>query len=295
MKTSPINTVSPCNDILGEKVLHPLISVIDFSQTEIGKGETFKTGFYHIVLKEYDCNQFRFGRKNCDYSDATVLFFSPNDIIDKKEIDEVPHGRMLFFHPALISDYNLGVNIDNYPFFSYNENESLHLSQREKNVFIDCLNHIEEELQHTEDQFSDKLIGKSVELLLDYCKRFYDRQFILRNEENIRLIKKLEKDVDNYYTDSRIDKKEMPLISDFANLLNLSPAYLSDLLKHESGHRWHEYIQSKRIMIAKSWLRQSDKSIKEIAADLGYPSTEYFSRLFKKLTGLSPSEYRFPN
>lgn len=295
MKTSGIKTLSLCNNILEKKMQQPLIRIIDLSQTEIEQYEIFKEGFYSIILKEYDHNQYRYGRKNCDYSDATALFFSPNDTIEIKEMYETPHGRMLFFHPALLLNYNFRFNINDYHFFSFYENESLHLSQREKSVFIHCLNHIEKELQHVADQFSLKLIGKSVELLLDYSKRFYDRQFILRYEENIQLINKLEKNVGDYYGYSKASKKDIPQINNFANLLNLSPAYLSDLLENETGYAWNEYIQSKHIEIAKSWLRQSEKSVKEIATNLGYPSTEYFRRLFKKLIGLSPSEYRLPN
>lgn len=276
---------------------HPLVSVIDLSKINREEFYTFQVGFYCIVLKEYPCEHFAFGRKSCDYSDGTIVFLSPGETIDMQRNHDVEiyGGRMLVFHPELLIGTCLGIHIDEYTFMNYSNDEALHISMREKKIFMRCLENIEGELQRSIDKYSKVLVTKAIDLLLGYCARFYDRQFIVRSEENKRLIKKTDKVIHEYFLSNNVKSKGLPSAKYCAGLLDMSPAYFTELLKQETGHTVSEYMQSKRIEIAKKWLAEPDKSVATIATMLGFSSPEYFSKLFKRLTGVMPGEYRLAN
>lgn len=292
-----IDTINQYNRIWGEKTLHPSVSIIDLSKADKAEYETLRTGFYQVILGEYGCGHKALGRKDCDYSDGTILFIAPGESVEMENIhpSQNQRGWMLAFHPHIIPDTSLGLHFDDYSFFSYDKHEALHISRREKNVFMRCLKNINDELGRTVDCHSQTLITKSISLLLDYCKRFYDRQFILRSEENIHLIAKTEKTIYDYFRYNTSKTKGLPSASYCAGLLGISSAYFNDLLKNETGNSFGEYVEVKRIELAKIWLREGEKSVAGIARGLGYSSTEYFSRLFEKVTGYNPSECKFPN
>jgi len=292
-KVLDINTVYQCNQMLSGEALHSLVSVMDLSKSEEKLRNDLKIGFYSILLKEYGHEYYPYGRKKCDYSDGTVIFLAPGNCLDTEYNNEhiCNEGMMLAFHPELIRNTSLGLHIHNYSFFSYNKEEALHISEREKKIFRQCLKPINEELHRSIDKHSQTLIVKSIELLLGYCTRFYERQFILRNEENKHLIKKTEQLINNFFTSPTIQIKGLPDSCHFANSLNLSAVYFTYLLKHETGQTVNEYVEAKRIEIAKKWLSETNRSVSQVANTLRYPSVEYFSRLFEKVTGIVPEKY----
>lgn len=292
-----ISTIHQCNHLVGVKTLHPLVSIIDLSQIDEKEFDTLRVGFYCVILKEYTCEYFVFGRKECDYSDGTIVFLNPGETInmEKNQEGQIAGDWMLAFHPELLKGTCLGMYINEYTFLNYSNDEALHISQREKKIFMRCLENIDEELRRSIDKHSQVLVTKSIDLLLNYCTRFYERQFIIRNEENKNILKKTDRIVNDYFTKNQIRTKGLPSAKYCAGLLNLSPDYFTDLLKQETGHTVDEFVQSKRIDIAKRWISESDKSIAQIACALGYSSSEYFSRLFEKITGYKPEVYRLVN
>lgn len=252
--TLKIETVHQCNCCLGNKTLHPLVSVIDLSKASL-TDYSIKFNFYTLLLIENECNEFAFGRKHYDYSNATLTFLSPGQSLQMDNNRPLPRkGWLLAFHPHLIHSTTLGMNIDTYTFFSYRADEALHLSMREKTKAIECLNNIGQELQYAIDRHSKILISRWVELLLDYCSRFYERQFITRSEVNKQIIAKTELLLDAYIQSGKLKSKLLPSSEYCSDLLNLSPHYFNDLLKFETGKAIEEYFQLKRIEVAKNML-----------------------------------------
>lgn len=296
-KILKLGTVHQCNCCLGGKTLHPLISVIDLSKAQLSPHTDIKFGFYTILINECKCEAHAYGQQYYDYSDGALFCLTPGETIDREKTkSEFPSkGWILAFHPDLICGTTLGMNIDNYSFFSYQPTEALHLSLREKQTLLDLLNKINQELQRYIDCHSKKIVSTYVELLLDYCTRFYERQFITRCEANKNIIERLDIIIDNYFETEKQQTHELLSAEYCANLLQLSSDYLCDMLKFETGKHFEEYIQFKRFEIAKKWLLDTDKAVNEISKELGFQSAQYFSRLFKKLTGFSPNDFRMPN
>ena len=196
------------------------------------------------------------------------------------------------FHPDLIRGTQLGQDIKQYSFFAYSSNEALHLSDEEKEIFNDCLNNIETEMNHSIDNHSKKLICRNIELLLDYCMRFYERQFITREAVNRDILTKFEELIDEYFQSDNAERNGLPTVKYFAEECFLSPNYFGDLVKKETGRSPQEYIQSKIITLAKEQLLSTEKSISEISYGLGFQYSQHFNRYFKRNVGLTPSEYR---
>lgn len=287
-----IETVHQCNCCLGHKTLHPLVSVIDLSKANLEQ-RTIKFEFYTILLIEGEAADFLYGRKYYDYSNASLVFLTPGESIkiDKSKVLP-PKGWLLAFHPDILHHTSLGENIRNYTFFFYRLNEALHLSLREKTKAIECMCNIEEELQHAIDCHSKTIISRYIELLLDYCSRFYERQFITRCEANKTIIRKTDVLLDEYIQSGLLKNGVLPSAEYCAKALQLSSHYFSDLLKFETGKSIYEYAQQKRLMASKKLLLQQDNTVSMVAEKLGYPSVQYFSRLFKKITGIAPNEYK---
>lgn len=296
-KILKLGTVHQCNCCLGGKTLHPLISVIDLSKAQLSPHTDIKFGFYTVLINECKCEAHAYGQQYYDYSDGALFCLTPGETIDREKTkSEFPSkGWILAFHPDLICGTTLGMNIDNYSFFSYQPTEALHLSLREKQTLLDLLNKIDQELQRYIDCHSKKIVSTYVELLLDYCTRFYERQFITRCEANKNIIERLDIIIDNYFETRKPQTNELLSAEYCADLLQLSSDYLCDMLKFDTGKYFEEYIQFKRFEIAKKWLLDTDKTVNEISKELGFQSAQYFSRLFKKLTGFSPNDFRMPN
>lgn len=287
-----IETVHQCNCCMGKKTLHPLVSVIDLSENN-WKQYAVKFDFYTILLIEGQAQESMCGRKHYDYSNATAVFLSPGQSIRTDQDEKLfQKGRLLAFHPDLIHRTSLGNNIANYTFFFYHINEALHLSLREKNKIEECLDNIEEELRHAIDCYSKILISRYIELLLDYCSRFYERQFITRDEIHKAILRKTDLLLDDYILSGRLKENALPANEYFADILHLSSSYFADLLKFESGKNIYEYIQLKRLEISKKMLSDKKNTVTIVADRLGFPNVQDFSRLFKKLTGIAPNEYR---
>lgn len=287
-----IETVYQCNCCLGHKTLHPLVGVIDLSKANLEQ-RTIKFDFYTVLLIEGEAEDYLYGRKYYDYSNASLVFLTPGEsIVNVKSNVLPPKGWLLAFHPDLLYHTSLGNNINKYSFFSYRLNEALHLSLREKTKAIECMSNIEEELQHAIDCHSKTLITRYIELLLDYCSRFYERQFITRCEANKTVIRRTEALLDQYIQSGMLRNGVLPSAEYCAKKLHLSPSYFNDLLNFETGKSIYEYAQQKRLAMSKKLLLEENNTASMVAAKLGYPSVQYFSRLFKKITGIAPNEYK---
>lgn len=223
-----------------------------------------------------------------------MVFLTPGEIFRMSESNTFPNkGWLLAFHPTLLFRTTLKNHIQNYTFFFYHKEEALHLSQRETDKVLYCFENMNEELHHAIDAHSSTILSRHIELLLDYCSRFYERQFITRENKNKAILEKLEKLQDDYISSGKLQNGKLPAPEYFAGDLNLSVAYFNDLLKFETRKTWIEYFQSKRLEVAKKMLLNADNIPAVVARQLGFPNVQQFSFVFKKMTGIAPSEYRY--
>lgn len=289
-----LDTVDAYNKLFGLETLHPLVSVIDLSKaTRFPTRFTLNYGIYAVFLKQVKCGDIRYGRQIYDYQEGTVTSFAPGQVSAVEMAEGVkPLAKGLLFHPDLIRGTSLGQEIRRYSFFSYNSNEALHLSDEEKDIFTDSLDKIAQELQRPIDKHSKRLISRNIELLLDYCMRFYERQFITRQTVNKDVLTKFEELLDSYFTDDRAMQNGLPSVKYFADKICLSPNYFGDLVKKETGKSPQEYIQNKIIDLAKEKIMGSEMTVNQIAYELGFQYPQHFTRIFKKKVGCTPSEYR---
>lgn len=291
-----INTISEYNQLIGIETLHPLIGVVDFEKIEPFCYFRSQIGLYAIFLKEIKCGNMTYGNSTYDYEDGTLIFISPGQVYGvESEVKQKGVGRALVFHPDLIHGTSLGKIIRDYTFFSYEVNEALHLSARERLIINDCLDKIEYELNHAIDNHSKTLIISYIELFLNYCKRFYERQFITRSNVNKDILARFEKVLNDYFYSDSIATDGPPSVKYCAEKLFLSPNYLGDLLKKETGKSAQEHIQLKLIDLAKEKIFDLSKNISEIAYELGFKYPQHFTRMFKKEVGITPLEYRNMN
>lgn len=289
-----LDTVDVYNKLFGLETMHPLVSVIDLSQaTRFPTRFTLHYGIYALFLKQVKCGDIRYGRQIYDYQEGTVTSFAPGQVSTVEMAEGAkPLAKGLLFHPDLIRGTSLGQEIRHYSFFSYNSNEALHLSDEEKEIFTDCLDKITRELQRPIDKHSKRLISRNIELLLDYCMRFYERQFITRQTVNKDALTQFEELLDAYFIDDRAMQNGLPSVKYFADKICLSPNYFGNLVKKETGKSPQEYIQNKIIDLAKEKIIGSEKTVNQIAYELGFQYPQHFTRIFKKRVGCTPSEYR---
>lgn len=289
-----LDTVDQYNQFFGLETLHPLVSVVDLSEaTKFPTHFTMNYGIYALFLKKVKCGDIRYGRQIYDYQEGTVTSFAPGQVVETEMQQGVkPSAHGLLFHPDLIKGTSLGQDIKQYSFFSYASAEALHLSEEEKGIFMDCLEKIEMELQHPIDKHSKRLISRNIELLLDYCMRFYERQFITRSESNKSVLVKFEALLDDYFQSDKPQTDGLPSVKYFADKVFLSPNYFGDLIKKETGKSAQEYIQTRMIDLAKEMIAGTEKTVSQIAYELGYQYSQHFNRVFKKNVGYTPSEYR---
>jgi AraC-like DNA-binding protein len=299
LETVKINSISKLHEIFGypEKPVHPLITLIDFSKIHLTKTEDNRRnilGFYLISLKKISGADFTYGRMDYDFTEASLFCMAPDQLSFVSNVDEdaQTEGWGLYFHPDLIRSSFLNGKIKDYSFFSYDMSESLHLSDKEKNTLYSLVQTIKDEFSANLDNCSHDLIISNIETLLNYCKRFYSRQFITRSHHNKGVAYQFQKLVSNYISSEQVKLEGLPTVKYCADKLNLSPNYLGDLLKQETGKSAIEHIHYHLIEKAKSLLLNSAESISEIAYDLGFERPQSFSKLFKKKTGVTPKEFR---
>jgi AraC-like DNA-binding protein len=297
-----IHDVNQFNRDNNHKTLHPLVSVVDFSKAAPRNwGDyqkiMFQYGLYCVYLKDVKCGDLRYGRHYYDYQAGTLAFFAPGQVIEIENpgMPYQPMGYGLVVHPDFLLGTQLGKNMASYKYFSYESNEALHLSDDERKLILGCFEKIDFELHQPIDKHSKKLIASTIELFLDYCLRFYDRQFITREVANKGVLEKFEQLLNDYFSSKLPQTVGLPSVAYFAHALHLSPNYFGDLIKKETGQSAKEYLQNKTIEVAKTSVFSREKSINEIAFELGFKYPQHFSRLFKQKVGLTPNEFRMMN
>jgi AraC family transcriptional activator of pobA len=292
-----VNSISDYNKMVNHETQHPLVSVVDFSKSAPIRSYRRTYAFYTVFLKDVVCGDMYYGKHSYDYQEGTLVFIAPGQISGVKNDGEPiqPGGYALLFHPDLIKGTHLGKRIKEYSFFSYDVHEALHLSEKEREIILECFKNIRLELEQPVDKHSKSLVVNNIELFLNYCMRFYDRQFITRDHVNQGVIGKFENLVDDYLKSDNPKNIGFPMVNYFAEKLNLSANYFGDLIKKELGISPQEFIHNKLIDIAKEQILEQGKSISEISYDLGFKYPQHFTRLFKTKVGISPSEYKILN
>lgn len=298
-----IDTISQAHQSVGLPVpKHPLVTVVytrDFNPTVNFQNVKVVNNLFQITLKQAGCGNLLYGKNTYDYEEGTLVFTSPGQVtIFEGEIstdNENLEGWTLAFHPDLIRKSSLADKMSQYSFFNYEVNEALHLSDDERKTIEDILAKIVKEYSQNLDKHSQNLIISNIELLLDYCTRFYDRQFYTRTNLNSDVVSKFERLLKKYYQSEKVHDIGIPSVKYCAKELNLSSNYLSDLLKKETGKTAQEHIHLFIIDKAKNNLLNSNNTISEIGYELGFEYPQHFSNLFKSKTGLSPSEFRSLN
>jgi AraC family transcriptional activator of pobA len=295
--TRRFNTISEYNAFNKNETKHPLVTVVDLSKADPRQGSQMYFGFYIVFLKDVVCGDLVYGRNTYDYQEGTLVFMAPGQVAGVSSNGEYyqPKGYVLAFHPDLIHGTSLGKHIREYNFFGYQSNEALHLSEKEKSIVLDCFSKIDYELQQSVDKHSKRLIVSNIGLFLDYCVRFYDRQFITRDHVYQGVIEKFETMLNDYFSSEKPQTMGLPSVAYCAEKLNLSPNYFGDLVKKETGKTASEYIQFKLIDVAKERIFDMDKNMSQIAYELGFKYPQHFARLFKQKVGHSPLEYRSLN
>ncbi|WP_114937266.1 helix-turn-helix domain-containing protein [Mucilaginibacter endophyticus] len=292
-----VDSISQFNALNNHETLHPLINIVDLSKADIRLNRRVNYNFYTVFLKEIKCGDLKYGCNYYDYQEGSLIFVGPGQVIGQDDNGEYyqPRGQALVFHPDLIRGTSLGRHILDYTFFSYDVHEALHLSESERKIITDCFEKIRYELEHAIDKHSKTLIVSNIELFLNYCQRFYDRQFITRDLAHKGVLQRFESLLDNYWTSDKPTTIGLPSVGYCADQLNLSANYFGDLIKKETGKSAQEYIQSKVIDVAKEKIFDTSKSLSEIAYGLGFKYPQHFTRLFKQRVGYSPIEYRSLN
>lgn len=289
-----LETVQDYNKQLGVETLHPLVSVIDFSKLETIKHGRKNFGFYAIFYKELSCGELAYGRNKYDYQEGTLVFVGPGQVAGIDDNGETlnPKGMALLFHTDLLHGTPLAKRMKEYTFFSYESNEALHMSERERHIISNCFHEIEEELEHAIDKHSKQIIAANIEVLLNHCVRFYDRQFVTREHVNRNILSCFEELLNSYFDSEQPQLIGLPSVQFCADRLHLSANYFGDLIKKDTGKSAQEYIQLAVIARAKELICEGSKSVSEIAYELGFKYPHHLSRLFKKVVGFTPNEYR---
>ena len=290
-----LDSVDLYNKLYGLETLNPLVSVIDLNKaTSIVDLIRFNYGVYALYLKLEKACDIKYGRQTYDYQEGTIVCFAPGQTAETNpttyKVQVNAHG--ILFHPDLLRGTSLGKSIKKYTFFSYEVNEALHLSEEERSIVMDCLKIIRMELEHGVDKHSKTLLVNHIELLLNYCMRFYERQFITRGKTNRDVLTRFENLLDEYFESTLAEQDGLPTVKYFADKLCLSSNYFGDMFKKETGKSPQEYIQEKVIELAKERISGTADTVSQIAYSLGFQYPQHFCRLFKKRVGYTPSEYR---
>ncbi|MEY8631329.1 helix-turn-helix domain-containing protein [Bacteroides nordii] len=290
-----LESVDRYNSMYGLETLHPLVSVVDLTKaTKIINHTQMNYGVYALFLKQTKSCDLKYGRRSYDYQEGTIVCFAPGQAVrvDMIEDEITPEVYGIVFHPDLIRGTSLAKSMKSYTFFSYAVNEALHLSDQEKEIVMDCLKKISIELEHAIDKHSKALIAMNIELLLNYCMRFYERQFITRSNANKDALTKFEQLLNEYFLSKLPMQEGLPSVKYFADKICLSSNYFGDMLKKETGKTPQEHIQDKVIEMAKEHIVETNETVSQIAYTLGFQYPQHLCRLFKKRVGCTPNEYR---
>jgi AraC-like DNA-binding protein len=276
---------------------HPLIAIVDFSKTSFSGDIPINKvicNFYQIAYKSQKSGSLKYGRETYDYQEGSLVYIEPEQVVDYqyKENTEINEGWSLFFHPDLIRTFPIWERFKEYNFFKYQVNEALHISSKERDLIESILDQIEIELDSNIDDFSEEIIVDNLQLLLNYSKRFYNRQFITRKRFDSCIMSQFSQLLEQYFEDKLQLELGTPKVQYFADKLNLSPNYLSDLIRKASSKSILEHIHYHIIELAKHMLLNSNRTVSEIAYELGFEYPQYFSRLFKNKIGQTALEYR---
>ena len=293
MEEIRFSTVQEFNDHYGVPTLHPLVTVERFDREVKLKEHMCHYGLYALFLKENKGCRLSYGRTEYDFDEMTVTSFAPGQSIHVEPNPEVPVPKWtaLLFHPDLLNRTQLGKNIGRYEFFDYTSNEALHLSCGEIEIFRSVLAMIQQELERGIDKHSRELIVSNIELLLNYCLRFYDRQFVTREEINHTVVKKFTDLLDRYIAD-KARREGLPSVAYFADKCCYSTKYFGELVKTETGRTARDFINDRLLRAAKQLLADEELSISHVSQELGFEYPQHFVRFFKSQTGKTPSEYR---
>lgn len=293
---SNIDTVQQFNELYGCETLHPLVSVVRYDKPTEIQEHIVQYGIYALFLKENKGCKLSYGRTKYDFDEMTVTSFAPGQTIHIQPMPGVQYPKWtgIVFHPDLLSRTQLGRNISRYEFFGYNSTEALHLSAQEVEVFRGVLNMIEQELHHAIDSHTRELIVSNIELLLNYCLRFYDRQFITRKDINHDIVKKFISLLDKYI-DTKASTEGIPTVAYFADKCCLSTGYFGSLIKTEMNRTAKDIIADRLLAHAKQLLNYDTLTISEISDHLGFDYPQHFVRFFKSHTGKTPSQFRRVN
>ncbi len=295
-----IKTITQLHQLFGlSKPKHPLVSVVrhsDFNIDAAFTNQRFSLDMYLISLKGNQKAALKYGRSKYDFQEGTMVFIAPNQVFASSATDfsETHDAWTIVVHTDFIQRVGLQDSIRQYHFFNYEENESLHLSDMEKQSLTDIIHKIEGEYNQRIDKHTDEIIAVNLESLLKYCMRYYERQFITRKGQNQDVLVQFEKFI-HEYMQAELGEKGIPSVKHCGEAMNLSPYYLSDLLKTQTGKSTKEHIDLALISRAKTRLLQSSHSISEIAYELGFDYPNHFSKLFKSKTGMSPKAFRTLN
>ncbi len=299
MNILEINSVADYCKLRHYEVLHPQVSIIDFDKVDMASYtnepyDAFDYRCYAVFLKDAVGCKMKYGGKPYDFDEGTLVFMGPGQIVELGDYDPDyrPKGYVLLFHPDLLHGTDLAAKMNQYSFFSYSSNEALHLSEKERAIILSLFDKIQYELSQNLDKHSKKLILANIEMFLDYCLRFYDRQFLTREVVHQSSLQKFDTLLNNYFNSELPQMEGLPTVGYFADRLHLSPNYFGDLVKKETGRSAQEYIQGKLIAVAKEKVFDPNKSVSEIAYELGFKYPQHFSRLFKQKVGHSPQEFR---
>lgn len=288
------DTIEQYNRFFGFETRHPLVGIVHFDGSVPQPTHRMTLGFYALFLKKTTGCIINYGKTVYDFDDETVVSFAPGQTVGIHRLEDgpAPEAIGLLFHPDFLHRTSLWQKMKQYSFFSYASNEALHLSTEERIILQDYMEKIVRELQHTIDKFSKSLIVSNIEVLLNYCMRFYERQFITREDMNHDALARFERLLDDYLYSDMAAKEGIPTVKYFADKICLSPNYFGDLVKQETGKTAQEYIQLKMIAVAKERMLDPVGTIKRIAESLGFQHPQHFVRFFKRQEGCTPKEFR---
>lgn len=289
-----LKSIDDYNKFLGLETLNPLVSFVDFSNVKVLPHRRKCFNFYGVFLKEKIHGPLAYGRGKYDYQEGTLVFIAPGQVggIDDDGETLNPQGYALLFHPDLIRNTPLARKMKDYTFFSYEANEALHMSERERQTVFNCFYEIRDELQHAIDKHSRSIITANIEVLLNHCLRFYDRQFVTRKVVNKDVLVRFENLMADYFDSDKPQELGLPSVNWCADQLHFSPNYFGDLVKKETGKSAIEYIHFAIINRVKDLLLGTNKTVSEIAYEVGFQYPHHLSRMFKKVVGCTPNEYR---